>query len=108
MMVARGQAWVEGGDQAASVVHAIKHVLPDPPAAAVLSITGVPDAVLPQVAPGNSGAWVFHNGVSLHVNHLLSCPTSSIRQAPTHGTHGPSHGSWPPWNETIRPNSEER
>jgi hypothetical protein len=65
MMVARGQAWVEGGDQAARVVDAIKHALPDPPAGAVISVTGAPDAVLPQIPPGNSGAWVFHNGVSL-------------------------------------------
>ena len=65
MMVSRGQAWVEGGDQAASVVDAIKHALPYPPAGVVLSVTGAPDAVLPQIPPGNSGAWVFHNGVSL-------------------------------------------
>lgn len=63
MLVERGGMWVQAGDQAASIVDSVRNMVPDPPANTVFLFTGIPHSTSPDIPPGNTGPYVFHNGL---------------------------------------------
>jgi hypothetical protein len=63
MLYGRGQLWINAGDQADSIVRGIHALLPDPPPDSVFIILDVPDETSPAIPPGNTGPYVFHNGL---------------------------------------------
>lgn len=63
MLFNRGQLWIGAGEQAASVVSEVHALVPDPPRDAVFIFRNVPDETSPAIPPGNTGPYVFHNGL---------------------------------------------
>lgn len=63
MLVERGGMWVQAGDQAASIVEGVRNMVPDPPANTVFFFTDIPHSISPDIPPGNTGPYLFHNGL---------------------------------------------
>lgn len=59
----RGEAWTAAGARARSIVEQTVALHPDPPRGATLVFSGVPHSLEPDFPPGNSGPFVFHNGL---------------------------------------------
>lgn len=63
MLYGRGQLWIKAGDQADAIVGSIHALAPNPPPNSVFIVLDVPDETSPAIPPGNTGPYVFHNGL---------------------------------------------
>lgn len=59
----RSGSWTAAGDEAQAIVTETVRLYPHPPLDAVLAFSGVPEFGA-QFPPGNSGPYIFHNGLS--------------------------------------------
>lgn len=64
MLAFRGRLYVQAGDHAQAILAAVQAVVPDPPPGAVLVLRNVPVVYKHQIPPGNTGPFVFHNGLA--------------------------------------------
>lgn len=63
MIRERGDLWRAAGMEAERIIEEIHALAPTPPARASFCIVGAPDSYLRPVAPGNTGPYVFRNGL---------------------------------------------
>jgi hypothetical protein len=63
MLRARGALWTAAGLEAERIVRGIVAAVPDPAPGAVLCVANLPDSHRPLVPPGNTGPYVFRNGL---------------------------------------------
>jgi hypothetical protein len=85
MLVERGAMWLEAGDQAASIVGSVRNMVPDPPADTVFFFTDIPDSTTPAIPPGNSGPYLFHNGLTAALQLAYGRSDLSAQEAPLTG-----------------------
>lgn len=64
MLWQRGQRWERAGDQVIGILDSIQAQLPDPPPGALIVFRDIPDSYAPTIPPGNSGPYLFRNGIS--------------------------------------------
>ncbi|MBI3733167.1 MAG: hypothetical protein HY259_06875 [Chloroflexi bacterium] len=71
MLYERGLRWETAGREAEAIIASIVELLPDPPQDAVLIFSDVPDSSAPDIAPGNTGPYLFRNGLdaALHIRY---------------------------------------
>jgi hypothetical protein len=60
---ARGALWTGAGVRAAHIVQQVMALYPHPRPEATFSFRGVPHSFAPVIPPGNTGPYVFHNGL---------------------------------------------
>lgn len=63
MLEARAGGWVRAGNEAASIVTNVYAQVPNPPHDVLLQIDDVPDSSQPVFPPGNTGPYLFRNGL---------------------------------------------
>jgi hypothetical protein len=63
MLAHRGRLYAQAGDHAQAILAAVQAVVPDPPPGAILVLRNVPAVYTPQIPPGNTGPFLFHNGL---------------------------------------------
>jgi hypothetical protein len=63
MLRHRGALWAAAGSAAEEILVAIHAAVPAPPANARFCVHGVPESYVTTVAPGNTGPYVFRNGL---------------------------------------------
>lgn len=63
MLAHRGQLWDRAGARARSIVESTAALVPDPPPNALFVFREVPDSDTPDVPPGNTGPYLFRNGL---------------------------------------------
>jgi hypothetical protein len=71
MLSERGRLYVRAGERAEAILAAIAAAVPDPPPGATLVLRGVPVIHVPQIAPGNTGPFLFNNGLESAVRLRL-------------------------------------
>lgn len=89
MLHSRGLLWINAGNQAASIVSAIHTLAPNPPPNAYFIVLDVPDETSPAIAPGNTGPYVFHNGLDRALQ--LAYDRTDITVDVERGSTAPAH-----------------
>jgi hypothetical protein len=69
MIHQRGERWSEAAAVADRIVNGIHDLQPDVPAGSTVCVVGLPDSLLPEIAPGNTGAYIFRNGLPSALYH---------------------------------------
>ncbi|MBA2570656.1 MAG: hypothetical protein H0V04_05690 [Chloroflexi bacterium] len=59
----RGEAWTAAGSRARAIVEQTVALHPDPPPGATLVFAGVPHSLEPSFPPGNTGPYLYNNGL---------------------------------------------
>lgn len=59
----RGVLWTMAGERAAWILEQVVTLHPTPAAGATFSFRGVPHSLSPEIPPGNTGPYIFHNGL---------------------------------------------
>lgn len=63
MLWSRGELWDKAGKQAEAVIERTYALVPNPPPNATFLISNVPDSYSPAIPPGNTGPYLFRNGL---------------------------------------------
>jgi hypothetical protein len=63
MLVQRGQLWTRSGEEAQMIVTQVTTLVPDPPRDPTFIFDHVPDSYYETFAPGNTGPYLFRNGI---------------------------------------------
>lgn len=64
MLWQRGDLWTRAGRQATSILDQIQALVPNPAPGSALVIGNIPDSYVPQIPPGNTGPYLFRNGIA--------------------------------------------
>jgi hypothetical protein len=88
MLYGRGQLWIKAGDEAASITHTIHALVPNPPPNSVFIVLDVPHETQPAIPPGNTGPYVFHNGLESAIR--LEYNRSDLTVVPVEGSSLPT------------------
>ncbi|HET9878461.1 MAG TPA: hypothetical protein VFQ81_04030 [Candidatus Limnocylindria bacterium] len=64
MLIERGARWTAAGDEAARIVGEVMREWPQPPSHGLFIVDGAPHSLAPEFSPGNTGPYVFHNGLA--------------------------------------------
>jgi hypothetical protein len=95
MIHGRAERWAQAAVVAQRIVDRIYDLQPAIPAGSTLCVAGVPDSLLPEIAPGNTGPYVFRNGFPSAVYHRYgrrdfaiasNCKTGFVFQISDDGT----------------------
>jgi hypothetical protein len=63
MLEVRAGGWIRAGQQAQLIVNNVYAQIPNAPPDTLIEIDGVPDSSLPMFPPGNTGPYLFRNGL---------------------------------------------
>lgn len=63
MLRRRGQLWDRAGREASAIVESTYRLVPEPPGNAMFIFSDVPDSYSPSIPPGNTGPYLFRNGL---------------------------------------------
>lgn len=63
MLVERGQLWTRSGAEARMIVYRVAELVPQPPQNPTFVFEGLPDSYYVTFAPGNTGPYLFRNGI---------------------------------------------
>jgi hypothetical protein len=69
MLATRGAAWIGAGEEAREIIAATMRAQPNPPTGYVFAVRAA-DTHHPGIQPGNTGAYVFHNGIGAAIRLL--------------------------------------
>jgi hypothetical protein len=86
----RGVAWKTAGSRASSIVDSAVSLYPDPPIGAVFVFHNVPHSNVPFFPPGNTGPYVFNNGLPEAMRLGYGRPDLIVLEAPAEPPPGSS------------------
>jgi hypothetical protein len=86
----RGQRWVAAGERAKVLAAGVDALVPDPQPGLFVIVAGQPHSLRPVFPPGNTGPYVFLNGMEWMMRSVYSWPASVRLPSPRENTSPPS------------------